>query len=61
MEAELTLLNNLISKAKAKEGCSPCATNSIKGLRNVIKRCKEELGLPTDDIPGKEFETPIVS
>ncbi len=59
LEAELTLLNNLIERAKSKEGCSPCSTNSIKGLRKIVMRCKEELGLPLDGIPGAEFENPI--
>ena len=57
LEAELTILNRMIAKAKSEGGCASCGSQSISSLREIVIRCKKQLGLPTDDVPGKEFET----
>ena len=56
LENELAMLNRVVERFRQKNRCSRCAANSIRHLRNMVKSCKQELGLPIDDIPGADIE-----
>ena len=56
MEAQMQVLNGLIKMAKGPDGCSSCKQSAIIDLRKIIKRSIDELGLPSQEIPGGEFD-----
>lgn len=53
---ELSMLNRVVERFREKNRCSRCAANSVRHLRNMVRSCKQELGLPINDIPGEDIE-----